>query len=379
MDRKGLALLAALTAVVTCAARPPEAPPAAAGAGAVLTRWILMLELGAPEQGQRLAELFFPEPTPEAPEEGEELEVLAPAASAPSPSPFRDEPSPEPAEDPGPAADPGPSAVPEISPVPPEVPAPTATPEIRSFTDGAETPMRNETSFSVDAGALFAEGPPQRLPAAGPQVLIMHTHGTEAYTPAPGETYEESDPYRTTDGSHSVVRVGDALASALEECGLRVIHDRSLYDYPSYAGSYERSGAAVERWLSAYPGIAVVIDVHRDAVGDRQVVYKTLASLSGESPAQVMLVVGTGENGLAHPLWRDNLRLALALQDAAQAASPGLVRPLRLVKERYNQQLTTGSLILEVGTNGNTLSEACRAAELFGRAAGPLLASLAED
>ena len=306
------------------------------------------------------------------------LSLLPAGEAAPEETPAPEEPAPPP-ETPAPAA-------PEPTPAPTEGPAPAPSPDepaadmprVLPFTDAAGVAVKNSTGYIVDIPALMAEALPQRLPAAGPQILILHTHGTEAYLPAPGETYEASDPYRTTDPDHSVIRVGDVLAAKLEGYGLRVLHDRGLYDYPSYTGSYARSGEAAERALREYPGIAVVIDLHRDAVGGEDVLYKTCAAVSGPQTAQVMLVVGTGENGLEHPYWRDNLKLALALQAAADAFSPTLTRPIHLAPERYNQQLTRGSLILEVGTNGNTLSEAERAAELFGDAVGPLLASLAE-
>lgn len=292
------------------------------------------------------AEMAVPEPTPEL-------------TAAPTP-----EPSPEP------TAAPTPEPSPEPTPEPTEAPAPEVVP----FTDDLGMEIRNKTGIAVDTAALMDEPLTQRLSADGPQILILHTHGTEAYLPAAGEEYTPSDPYRTTEAEHSVIRVGDALQSALEEYGLRVLHDRTLYDYPSYAGSYERAAASIEAYLAEYPDIALVLDVHRDAIGDESTVYKTCAAGSGM--AQVMLVCGTDEY-LEHPLWRENLKLALSMQAAASAANGALMRPVHLAPERYNQQYTTGSLIVEVGTNGNTLSEALAAAELFGRAVGEMLASLA--
>ena len=271
---------------------------------------------------------------------------------------------------PEPAAEPTPEPTPEITPEPTSEP----TPEIVPFTDDTGMEIRNKTDLEADIAALMAEPLVQKLGAEGPQILIIHTHGTEAYLPAAGEEYTPSDPYRTTDPGRSVIRVGDVLCSVLEEYGLRVLHDRTLYDYPSYAGSYERAAASIEAYLAEYPDIALVLDVHRDAIGDESTVYKTCAAGSGM--AQVMLVCGTDEY-LEHPLWRENLKLALAMQAAAVSANGALMRPIHLASERYNQQYTTGSLIIEVGTNGNTLSEAIAAAELFGRAAGEMLASLA--
>lgn len=238
--------------------------------------------------------------------------------------------------------------------------------------------VKNDSSAEIDLESLDESVPELRLSADGPQVLIIHTHGSEAYTPTAEDMYTESDPYRTEDTEKNVVRVGDALAESLEEAGLGVIHDREIYDYPSYTGSYSRSGAAVEAYLEQYPGIAVVIDLHRDAIGSGDTVYKTRAETKSGECAQVMLLVGTGENGLSHPKWRENLALGLYLQSAVEDAYPTLARPLVVKNERYNQHLCTGSLILEVGSTGNTLAEAVTAAELFGKAAGEALAKLIE-
>ena len=235
--------------------------------------------------------------------------------------------------------------------------------------------VHNRTAFDVDYAALAAAGQQLELEADAPQILIIHTHSSEAYTPDDVDRYAASDPYRTEDKNYSVIRVGDALAEKFEENGLTVIHDRELYDYPSYTGSYNRSGAAVEKYLADYPSIKVVIDLHRDALGSGDVVYKTQATLSGKTSAQVMMLVGTGENGLPDPYWQENLKLALYLQDAAETKYPGLARPIELVSERYNQQLSTGMMILEVGSSGNTLREALTAIDLFGEAAGKALAA----
>jgi len=242
----------------------------------------------------------------------------------------------------------------------------------------ASARLNNRTSIALDLDALAAEGLELRLPADGPQVLIFHTHSSEAYTPEGEDGYIESDPYRTEDRSKSVIRVGDELASRLEDWGISVLHDREIYDYPSYTGSYSRSGASVEQYLAQYPSIRVVIDLHRDALGEGETVYKTKTEVAGENSAQVMLLAGTGDNGLWHPNWRENLKLALYLQNAMDESAPGLARPIELVKERYNQYLSTGMLILEVGSTGNTLQEALTAIRLFADAAGPALAALQE-
>ncbi len=251
--------------------------------------------------------------------------------------------------------------------------------EIRETTIAGGLRLKNATSYDVDAEALLEDGPSLRLPAEGPQILIIHTHGSEAYTPAGLDRYEANDVGRTGDTNCNVIRVGDELTARLEEQGLRVLHDREIYDYPSYTGSYTRSGEAVERYLAQYPDIAVVIDLHRDALGEGGVVYKTMAEEEGTVASQVMLLVGTDDSGLEHPNWRSNLALALYLQNAVIQQHPTLMRPVDLVPQRYNQQLTGGSLILEVGCSGNTLQEALAAVRLFADAAGPALLELTEQ
>lgn len=238
--------------------------------------------------------------------------------------------------------------------------------------------IKNETAYDIDVNAVIAEGCSLRLSTDNPQILIIHTHSSEAYSPAGLDQYEASGTSRTQDESMNIIRIGDELAEIFEENGLNVIHDRGTYDYPSYAGSYNRSGAAIESYLNQYPSISIVIDLHRDALGNNDVTYKTIATESGVCASQVMLLVGTDDAGLYHPSWRQNLSLALYLQNAVTAEYPSLMRPVELVTYRYNQHLTTGSLILEVGSDGNTLQEALAAIRLFGSAAAPALKALVE-
>ena len=298
-----------------------------------------------------------------------EASDLTPSSVAPSPLP-------------APAAEPdGPSALPAGEAEGPllRVISSAGEGELRQTTIPGGLSLKNETAYVVDPQQLLAEGPRLSLPAEGPQVLIVHTHGSEAYTPAGLDLYEASDAYRTEDPRSSVIRVGDELAARLEAQGLSVLHDRGLYDSPSYTGSYSRSAEAVEGYLARYPQIAVVIDLHRDALGADGVIYKTMAEEPGTVASQVMLLVGTDESGLEHPNWRANLSLALYLQDAVGRVHPTLMRPVDLVPQRYNQHLAPGALILEVGSNGNTLQEALAAIRLFADAAGPALLELVEQ
>ena len=285
---------------------------------------------------------------------------------------------------PAPAATPqsAPSPAPAAETLPPVLFAPdTDLPadDVRETTIDGGMRIKNGTAYYVDVPQLLAAGPGLSLPAEDAQILIIHTHASEAYTQAGLDRYVPSDSYRTEDTQFNIVRIGDELTDILTRAGLNVIHDRGIYDYPSYTGSYTRSGAAVAQYLENCPGIRIVLDIHRDALGSDGVVYKTMAEEDGTVASQVMLLVGTDESGLPHPDWRGNLALALYLQNAAVAVSPTLMRPVELVPQRYNQHLAPGALIVEVGSSGNTLREALAAIRLFGDAVAPALLALVEE
>ena len=223
----------------------------------------------------------------------------------------------------------------------------------------------NRTGWELDA-SLLEEGTVDAAPGEGPQILIVHTHGSEAYSMTDGDGYEESDPYRTTDCAHNVVRVGEEMATVFRAYGFQVIHDTTLFDYPAYSGAYDRSGAAVKQWLEQYPTIRVVLDVHRDAlVGSEGEIYKMVSREAGQKVAQVMMVLGTSAGGAEHPRWKDNLAFALKLQRNLVKGYSALARPTVLRKSRYNQQLCPGSILVEVGGHGNSLTEAIAGGRLW--------------
>ena len=275
----------------------------------------------------------------------------------------------EPEEDPD-----DPCQVPAVTSAPEDIVGRTLLPVSESGYDAAlGVYIENRPQLDLDVAAL-AEAPLElEIPEEGPQVLIMHTHGSEAYTPDGEDVYEPTGECRTADKTKSVVRVGEEIAKVLTEMGLSVVHDTALYDYPEYNGAYDRSLAAVEPYLAQYPTIRVVLDVHRDALlGEDGTIYKPITTVNGEDSAQVMLVMGS--NALYdHPKWEENLSLAVKIQAEMNTLWPTLARPIGLRENRYNQQLTTGSLLVEVGSHGNTLQEALAAARMFARAAGAVL------
>ena len=186
-------------------------------------------------------------------------------------------------------------------------------------------------------------------------ILIYHTHSCESYTPSEKYTYKASGNFRTTDKARSVIRVGTELTKYMQNYGYNVIHDTTLYDYPSYTGSYSRSYANVAKLLDKNEGTEVLFDIHRDAIGDST--YAPTVKIGNEYAAQLMFVIGSNGSGAQHDNWQKNLQFAIKIQEKANELYPGLFKPMILRNSRYNQQLANGASIIEVGATGNTLDQ----------------------
>lgn len=205
------------------------------------------------------------------------------------------------------------------------------------------------------------------LPGSQPTVLIFHTHATESYTQN-GEPYTESSSYRTLAEDYNMLSIGNHLAQVLEAGGIHVIHDRTLHDYPSYTGAYSHARRSLQSLLQTYPRVQLVLDLHRDAAEDGLGQLRTRAEVAGQPAAQLMFVLGSGNDGLSHPEWQRNLSTALKLQALLEQDHPGICRPISLRPQRYNQDLSPGALLVEVGAAGNSHAEALLAVEALGKA-----------
>lgn len=231
--------------------------------------------------------------------------------------------------------------------------------------------IKNCTALSdAEVAGIIAEGLPFAVEVGSeePQVLIMHTHATETYELADNGWYDPAFSCRSTDTAVNMAAVGGRIAQRLDEAGICTLQDTTLHDYPSYNGSYAKSNETVRWYLEQYPSIKVVLDVHRDAIeqpdGTR---VKPLAEIGGRPCAQVMIICGADRGGNL-PNFRENLRFAAAWQNAMESRFPGLTRPVLFDYRYYNQDLTTGSLLIEVGGHANTLDEALYAGDLVGEA-----------
>lgn len=231
--------------------------------------------------------------------------------------------------------------------------------------------IHNEAGRKYDAEQLLEEPPDIKISTSGEvQVLIYHTHGTEGYNDE-GKGYYGDGFYKTRskDTSDNVVHVGDILAEELEKHGIGVLHDRTMYDDPKYTGAYLLSGAAVKENLEKYPSIVLVIDLHRDTIiTSAGTKYRPVTDTEYGQTAQIMLISAAGKTADPNPRWKENLRTALALQKSAAELYPGLMRPLLMRNSMYNQHLSTGAFLAEIGTCGNTMTEAENAAKCLAKA-----------
>ena len=228
--------------------------------------------------------------------------------------------------------------------------------------DAEAVAVYNQSGLEPDLSGLIGKPLEWDLKSQEPTVLIIHTHATESYTKH-GENYTESSDFRTLDEHYNMISIGDRVAEILSSHGISVLHDRDLHDYPSYNGSYASSREAIAEYLRRYPDIQLVLDLHRDASGDLNNQFRPVVQVDGQATAQMMLVMGTNASGQSHPDWQENLALGLKLHVTLEQQAPGIMRPLCLRSQRFNQDMTAGSLLIEMGAAGNSHPEALRAAE----------------
>ena len=210
--------------------------------------------------------------------------------------------------------------------------------------------IRNETDIKLTKEMLTPT-----VSVNTENIVIYHTHTCESYTPTEKFEYKESGNFRTTDINYSVARVGTELTKYMEHYGYNVIHDTTLYDYPSYSESYDRSLKGVAKILEENENTDILFDLHRDAIGDSS--YAPTVKIGDEEAAQLMFVIGSNGGGSEHDNWNENLKLAIKIQEKANELYPGLFKPIILRNSMYNQQLATGASIIEVGATGNTMEQ----------------------
>ncbi len=232
--------------------------------------------------------------------------------------------------------------------------------------DASLVELSADCDYAVDVEAMLTEALSWDLTGDGPTVLILHSHATEAYTQTAQMSYTPSSLYRTEDPQYNVVRVGARLAELLRAGGVQVIHDTALHDYPDYNESYSQARKSTRQYLEENPSICLVVDIHRDALDlSSSQQLTTHAKVNGQDCAQLMMVVGTDAGGNYHPNWQENMALAIKLHTVLEKETPGICRPISFRNQRFNQDLSPGAMLIEVGAAGDTLEEALLAAEML--------------
>lgn len=229
----------------------------------------------------------------------------------------------------------------------------------KSYTVAGDVYIKNSSQRTIDPALLDGTFPAKLSGGSEPQVLILHTHGSEAYTMPAGQEYAASGSYRTADTEKNMIRIGDEVAAVLSQYGISVLHDRQIHD-TDYNSAYDKSYDSAAAYLEKYPSLAFVLDIHRDAISDADGKQYKVVSQEDPRAAQISIVLGSN-----YDAWMDNLRLAAAVQGHLLAEHPTLMRPIIIRSCGYNQSLSTGSLLVEVGAAGNSLDEAIYAARLF--------------
>ncbi len=223
----------------------------------------------------------------------------------------------------------------------------------------------NETKYSIDINKLLREPLKLNPIKTGPQIFVYHTHTTESFLRNVSQLNNSGDvPSRTTDSKYNVVRVGEALISNLKKYKINVLHSTTIHD-KDYNSSYVKSLDTLTNYVDKYPSLKMTIDLHRDAAGDNKL--RVARKINGKDCAQIMFVIGT-DSKLNNPKWRENLKLALKIQSRLNEIAPGIAKPTYISKNRYNQHLTNGSVIIEIGGDGNVIDECVRSTSYLAQA-----------
>jgi len=233
--------------------------------------------------------------------------------------------------------------------------------------------LQNMSKFKIsneDIEKMLKEPLNIEFDRKGPKILIYHTHTTESYLRSLDQLNKENVASSSRDSKYNMIRVGNELANQLEKkYGIDVIHNGTTHDYPSHSSAYSNSLRTIDKYLKSYPSIKVTLDIHRDAVAKDKPKLRVVTEINGKKTAKIMFVVGTNGTGLDHPNWKENLKLAIKLQENLNSQHPDLTRPIYISNNRYNQHLASGGgLIIEIGADGNTLDEALESVKYLAKA-----------
>lgn len=235
--------------------------------------------------------------------------------------------------------------------------------------------LRNTTlSHTVNVQDYMNRQVSAAVDPSKPTVLIYHTHTTETYELLDRGYYTNERSSRSENSAENMIRIGEEICKTLEKNGYKTIHDKTVYD-EKYSGAYDRSREKTAQILKDNPSIQIVLDVHRDAIYQKNnSKVKPITEINGIKAAQIMLISGCEDGNVTDfPNWEKNLTFAIQLQSQVSKDNPKLMRPLMFASRKYNMDLMPCALLVEFGTDANTLAEAVYSAQLFGESLSKFL------
>ena len=238
-----------------------------------------------------------------------------------------------------------------------------------------EQANKKAPSFNLDDFGTRSDNDKKNKPQ--PQVLILHTHATEAYELREKEKYSSKVSSHSRNVKMNVISVGEQIVNQLKAANIETIHDKTIHDDPAYLGAYNRSNETIRRYLDTYKSIKVVLDIHRDAIqNDKLERFAPVARIDERPAAQIMIISGCDTGNKIYPNYEQNLAFACFLQRHLEADYKNLTRPMMFAYKHYNQSLTPGTLLVEIGSNSNSVDEALYAGWLFGKSVAGALKKL---
>lgn len=231
--------------------------------------------------------------------------------------------------------------------------------------------LRNFTKHKIDIAKLLQKPIKFDFSKKGPKVLIYQTHTTESYVLKESDLGKKGVPSFNTNPKYNVVRIGEELARNLKKYGIDTLHNGTVHD-KKHDAAYGASLKTLQSYMKSYPSIQLAIDIHRDAIDPEKPKLRAVKQINGRNAAQIMFVMGTGEL-LPNPHWEENLKLAVKLQQKLNEKYPGLTRPLWVTRKRYNQHVSKNALLIEIGGDGNLLSECLESTKYLAEALNDIM------
>ena len=197
---------------------------------------------------------------------------------------------------------------------------------------------------------------PNPIDIENPIIYVYNSHQLENYDS------ENLDIYGITP---NVLMASYLLKEKLNSRGLStIVETTNMSEFLSlngwdHSGSYNASRIFILEKKNRYSSLEYFIDIHRDSVG-RSV---TAVNINGRSYARILFVVG-----LEHDNYSDNLSTMESINNLCNKYYPGLSRGIYKkegagVNGIYNQDISSNSILIEVGGVDNNIEEVLNTTE----------------